>query len=119
MLDHFLPQESGTSEGPGYKDSTAPSKPSTQEDLKERFEKGQAEPSGLWHPSVAVTAVSWNNGCGPGRAHMLASCTASGLARIDVLEGRWMRGVVPYGSIEAIRRERTGSGDMASDSESE
>jgi len=36
---------------------------------------------------------------------MLASATASGLCRIDVLWGRWMKDKQPYGGIAGVRME--------------
>lgn len=103
MLDHFLPRESGSSEGPSNKES--PSKSSQAQTVKDRFEKGEAEPSGLWHPNIAVTTVRWNSGSGLGCASLLLSGTACGLVRIDSLEGAWIRNTFPYGSIEKLRGE--------------
>lgn len=38
-------------------------------------------------------------------ASLLASATGSGICRVDWLDGRWVRGRVPYCSVEAIRGE--------------
>lgn len=50
---------------------------------------------------------------------MLGSGTASGLCRIDWLEGRWLKGNVPYGSVEAIRGELEGMEDIEEGEEEE
>lgn len=115
ILDHFLPRESGTSEGPSFTES-AKSKAVEAEATKERFENGIPEPSALWHPTVGVNAVAWNSGCGLASAPWLASGMACGLVRVDYLEGSWLRNMVPYGSVEIIRCE---AGQSAADSESE
>ncbi len=115
MLDHFLPRESGTSEGPSFTES-AKSKTVEVEATKERFENGIPEPSALWHPSLGVNAVAWNSGCGLACAPWLATGTACGLVRVDYVHGGWLRNAMPYGSVEAIRRE---DGGDVGDSESE
>ncbi|KAF9014294.1 hypothetical protein BDQ17DRAFT_1386722 [Cyathus striatus] len=61
--------------------------------------------TGAWQPEVGVHRVVWNTTSGLAGAGMLASATASGLCRVDVLWGRWMKGKIPYGGIEGIRRE--------------
>jgi transcription factor C subunit 6 len=105
MLDHLLPRESGSSEGPSYTESAAKAKATGSDGIKERFEKGAPEPSALWPTNIGVNAVAWNSGCGLACAPWLASGTACGLVRVDYVEGSWMRNVLPYGSVEAIRRE--------------
>ena len=45
---------------------------------------------------------------------MLASATAAGLCRIDVLWGRWMKDKVPYQGVDQIRME-DGVMDVESD----
>ena len=49
--------------------------------------------------------VVWNTGNGLASSGLLASGTASGLCRVDVLWGRWSKGKIPYGSVEHIRME--------------
>jgi transcription factor C subunit 6 len=56
--------------------------------------------------------VKWNSGNGFAGARLLASGTASGICRIDWLEGRWMKGKIPYGSIANVRREMDTVDDM-------
>ena len=48
-----------------------------------------------WPPHVGVHRVSWHNGGGIGRAGLLASATASGLGRIDVIRGMFAPGKDP------------------------
>jgi len=117
MLDHFLPKESGTSEGPAYRESAPKAKKDDPEASKRRYETGPAEPSALWPPGVAVNVVTWNSGCGLGNAPLLLSGAACGLARIDFLEGVWMRNTLPYGSVEMIRQKNVD--DSGSESQSE
>ena len=114
ILGHFLPRESGVAEGTVFKESvfTETDRPKTgandkdeKDAIKEGFESGRMEPSGLWIPSIAVCTVAWNSGNGLGNASLLASGTACGLVRIDLPEGAWMRGTRPYGSMAEIRFE--------------
>jgi transcription factor C subunit 6 len=42
-----------------------------------------------WPPEVGIHRVCWNNGNGIGRAGYLLSGTASGLARIDLINGEY------------------------------
>lgn len=49
--------------------------------------------------------MTWNNGNGPAAACLLASGTAAGLCRVDWLQGRWMKGKIPYGNIANVRKE--------------
>jgi transcription factor C subunit 6 len=105
MLDHLLPRESGSSEGPSYTESAIKANATGSEEIRERFEKGAPEPSALWPTNVGVNAVAWNSGCGLASAPWLASGMACGLVRADYLEGDWMKDALPYGSVEAIRRE--------------
>lgn len=118
MLDRLLPRESGTREGPAYRESAVKTHGDDFETRRKRFASGIPEPSALWHPSLAVNVVSWNSGCGLGSAPFLVSGMACGLARIDFLEGAWMRNTFPYVSIEMIRQDGTQPGNVA-ESESE
>ena len=61
--------------------------------------------TGAWPREVGVQRVAWNDGNGLGRASLLASATGAGLCRIDWLEGRWMKGRIPYGDVQGIRQE--------------
>ena len=56
----------------------------------------------------------WNQGNGLARSSMLASATAAGLCRVDVLWGRWMKDKVPYQGVDQIRME-DGVMDVESD----
>ncbi|CCA67499.1 hypothetical protein PIIN_01328 [Serendipita indica DSM 11827] len=109
ILDHFLPRESGVAEGTVFKESSQPKAGSGEaakkDVIKEGFESGRIEPSGLWAPNIAVSTVAWNSVNGLGNASLLASGTTSGLVRIDEPEGAWMRGTRPYGSMAEIRFE--------------
>lgn len=71
--------------------------------------------TGVWPPLIGVHRVVWNSGNGLSGASLLGSATASGLCRVDWLEGRWLKGNVPYRSIEAIRIEEEGADDMDED----
>jgi transcription factor C subunit 6 len=71
--------------------------------------------TGVWPWQVGVQRVAWNNGNGLASAGLLASATASGLCRIDVLWGRWIKNKVPYGSTERIRGEDGAAMDVDSD----
>ena len=53
--------------------------------------------SGDWSPHVGVHQVCWNNNNGLGKAGWVASGTASGLGRIDIIRGRFTHGKVPNG----------------------
>ena len=61
--------------------------------------------TGAWPREVGVQRVAWNSVNGLAAAALLASATAAGLCRVDEVWGRWIRGKVPYGGIEHIRRE--------------
>ena len=70
--------------------------------------------TGAWPPEVSVHKVAWNQGNGLARSSMLASATAAGLCRIDMLWGRWMKDKVPYQGVDQIRME-DGVMDVESD----
>ncbi|KZV71848.1 hypothetical protein PENSPDRAFT_650271 [Peniophora sp. CONT] len=74
--------------------------------------------TGAWPSNIAVTRVAWGSGS-IAAAPLLASATASGLCRIDWLEGRWLRDRVPYGGIEGIRLEGGRSMDVDDEEESD
>ncbi|WWC94831.1 hypothetical protein V866_001681 [Kwoniella sp. B9012] len=48
-----------------------------------------------WRPEVGIHKVTWNDGCGLARAGWLASGGASGLGRVEWIEGRWRGGRAP------------------------
>nr|XP_019010200.1 uncharacterized protein I206_04668 [Kwoniella pini CBS 10737]OCF48981.1 hypothetical protein I206_04668 [Kwoniella pini CBS 10737] len=48
-----------------------------------------------WRPEVGIHKVVWNDVCGLGRAGWVASGGASGLGRIEWIEGRWRHGKAP------------------------
>lgn len=118
MLDHFLPRESGVTEGPSDREQSKSKSDPTQTN-QSRFENGPAAPSGLWPSNIAVTAVRWNSCSGLGYAPLLLSGTASGIVRIDFLEGGWIRDVIPYGSIDKIRGQEDGDAGDESMSQSD
>ncbi|TEB18204.1 hypothetical protein FA13DRAFT_1804002 [Coprinellus micaceus] len=89
MLDRFLPQEV-----PDGRSVPNPAK-----------KAGQQNSTGAWSREVGVHRVVWNSGNGLGSSSLLASCTASGLCRVDVLWGRWLRDKTPYTSVECIRMD--------------
>ncbi|VDB82779.1 unnamed protein product [Peniophora sp. CBMAI 1063] len=74
--------------------------------------------TGAWPSNIAVTRVAWGAGS-LAAAPLLASATASGLCRIDWLEGRWLRDRVPYGGVEGIRLESGGPIDVEDEEESD
>ncbi|KAF7346119.1 Pre-mRNA splicing factor [Mycena sanguinolenta] len=67
--------------------------------------------TGTWPEQVGVQRVVWNCGNGLAASSLLASSTASGLCRVDVVWGRWLNDKVPYGSIQALRMEEGAQGD--------
>ncbi|KAL0946421.1 hypothetical protein HGRIS_012644 [Hohenbuehelia grisea] len=63
-----------------------------------------------WPQEVGIHRVVWNNGNGLSAAGMLASGTASGLCRIDLLAGRWNKDRTPP-NLNEVRGEVDGSED--------
>jgi len=61
--------------------------------------------SSAWPQQVGIHRVAWNSGNGLAAAGMLASATASGICRVDWLQGRWLKGKIPYGNVANVRRE--------------
>ncbi|KAJ3995652.1 hypothetical protein F5050DRAFT_1573164 [Lentinula boryana] len=103
MLEQFLPQET--------QDRGAANNPNN---VKLKNAANSEQGTGVWPREVGVQRVVWNNGNGLAAAGMLASATGSGLCRVDVLSGRWLKekGVkMPYGGIENIRLEGDSVGD--------
>ncbi|KAJ7264024.1 hypothetical protein B0H12DRAFT_1102556 [Mycena haematopus] len=74
--------------------------------------------TGTWPEQIGVQRVVWNCGNGLAASSLLASSTASGLCRVDVVWGRWLNDKVPYMSIPAMRMEIEGTDDDAMDVDS-
>ncbi|KAF5378366.1 hypothetical protein D9615_008741 [Tricholomella constricta] len=102
MLDRFFPQE--TQDRPAAKAKSAKEKAGETDPAKGRI-KANSVGTGAWSREVGVHRVTWNSCNGLAASGLLASATASGLCRVDELWGRWIKGKVPYGGIEHIRRE--------------
>ncbi|KAH9931712.1 uncharacterized protein BXZ73DRAFT_90130 [Epithele typhae] len=98
MLENFLPQETQNRQARHAAGATP-----------------GADTTSAWPPEVGVHRVVWNDGNGLGRASLVASGTASGLCRIDWLEGRWARDPPPYGGVEGVRSEVVGSVGLEED----
>lgn len=79
--------------------------PTKGEKAKKNQQQQQTNGTGAWSNEVGVHRVVWNNGGGLGASCLLASSTASGLCRVDVLWGRWLKDKTPYTSVEDIRME--------------
>ncbi|KAJ4495681.1 hypothetical protein C8J55DRAFT_494537 [Lentinula edodes] len=97
MLEQFLPQET--------QDRGAANNPNN---VKLKNAANDERGTGVWPRELGVQRVVWNIVNGLAAATMLASATGSGLCRVDVLFGRWLkeRSVkMPYGGIENIRLE--------------
>ncbi|KAF9462752.1 hypothetical protein BDZ94DRAFT_707255 [Collybia nuda] len=92
MLEQFLPQET--------QDRPAAVRVKTNE-----APKSNVVGTGAWPSQVGVHRVTWNSTNGLAAASLLASATASGLCRVDELWGRWIKGKIPYTSVEHIRME--------------
>jgi transcription factor C subunit 6 len=97
MLDCFFPQIRPPANKPG-KEAKGP----TVEPIGILT---NVSSTGAWPTQVGVHRVSWNSGNGFSAAGLLGSGTASGLGRVDWLEGRWLMGRVPYVSIANMRKE--------------
>ncbi|WVW86023.1 hypothetical protein I302_108061 [Kwoniella bestiolae CBS 10118] len=48
-----------------------------------------------WRPEIGIHKLTWNDGCGLAKAGWLASGGASGLGRVEWIEGRWRYGKAP------------------------
>ncbi|KAI0050874.1 hypothetical protein FA95DRAFT_1587504 [Auriscalpium vulgare] len=103
MLDRFLPYET-----PDRTSAIARSKAKSKRLSADGEGDEPATGTGAWPTEVGVLRVAWNSGNGLAAAGLLASATASGLCRVDHLQGRWMRGKVPYESVELMRKEGDG-----------
>lgn len=51
--------------------------------------------TGNWSPHVGVHRSCWNNNGGLGKAGWISSGTASGLGRVDIVHGRFLKGKTP------------------------
>ncbi|KJA17904.1 hypothetical protein HYPSUDRAFT_145776 [Hypholoma sublateritium FD-334 SS-4] len=96
MLDQFLPQET-------YDRTTATR--IVKGKVKKRADIVIPTGTGAWPREVGVHRVVWNNGNGLGAAALMAAGTASGLCRVDVLWGRWLKDKIPYGGVAGVRME--------------
>ncbi|KDQ50099.1 hypothetical protein JAAARDRAFT_142476 [Jaapia argillacea MUCL 33604] len=105
MLDRFLPQE------------TQDRASATRAKRKDSSVQITPVGTGAWSAEVSIQRVAWNSGNGMGCAGMLASATGSGLCRIDWVWGRWMKGKVPYGGVESMRKEGGGGEEDEEDEE--
>ncbi|KAI0034530.1 hypothetical protein K488DRAFT_45316 [Vararia minispora EC-137] len=92
MLERFLPRETPDRSAMRGRAPRPPAQEST----------------GAWPAAVGVMRVAWHQGAGLGAAGIVASATAAGLCRVDCVEGRWMKGYVPYGGVAGIRGEEGG-----------
>jgi len=91
MTDDFLPEEM-TLDAAAHKNMRKNKKKGS---VTHSLEGNPATvKTGNWAPQVGVHRVCWNNG-GLGRAGWVVSGTASGLGRVDVIRGRFDKGVVP------------------------
>ncbi|KAF8912236.1 hypothetical protein CPB84DRAFT_1841910 [Gymnopilus junonius] len=108
MLDRFLPQES-------FDRPTATRASKGKKDKKDEPEYPSS--TGAWPREVGVHRVVWNNGNGLASCALLAAATSSGLCRVDVLWGRWVKDKVPYGGVEGIRMEEMDPDAMEVDSD--
>jgi transcription factor C subunit 6 len=97
MLDCFLPQIRPPANKPGKEVKGSTVEPSAI--------PIDVSGTGTWPTQVGVHRVSWNSGNGLSAAGLLGSGTASGLGRVDCLEGRWLTGRVPYVSVANMRKE--------------
>jgi len=91
MLDDFQPEEI-TLDGAAQKNSNRAK--GTEHSLEGN---PLVAKSGDWPVEVGVHKICWNNNNGLGRANWIASGTASGLCRIDIVRGRFLGGRVPAG----------------------
>jgi len=120
MLDHFLPFETGAGDGKVQSivnGKQAKAIENQKEKNQTRYNAGFFDGSALWPYEASVLSTCWNSCNGLENAPWLASGTASGLVRIDWLQGRWFRGAIPYTSISNIRFEGQPLEGQASDSE--
>lgn len=120
MLDHFLPFETGAGDGKAQSTVTgrqARVAENQKEKNQTRYDAGLFDGSALWPHGASVLSTCWNSCNGLENASWLASGTASGLVRIDWLQGRWFRDAIPYTGISNIRFEGQPLEDHTTDSE--
>ncbi|KAF9473862.1 hypothetical protein BDN70DRAFT_885457 [Pholiota conissans] len=106
VLDHFLPQESF--------DRTTATRVAKGK-VKKLTDTAIPTGTGAWPREVGVHRVVWNNGNGLASAALMAAGTASGLCRIEMLAGRWLKDKIPYGGVEGIRMEDVDAMEVDSD----
>jgi len=75
--------------------------------------------TGAWPREVGIHRVVWNNGNGIASSALLAAGSASGLCRVDVVWGRWVRDRPPYGGVEGIRMEDVNAMEVDSEGSDE
>jgi transcription factor C subunit 6 len=123
MLERFLPVVSPfTSEivrSHNLSQQTQDKPTSTAAKARVKGSETEKTTSGAWPWQIGIHRVVWNGGNGLGAAGMLASATASGICRVDWLQGRWLKGRIPYGSVPKIRGELNTDGMDVDDSSSE
>ncbi|KAK7048195.1 pre-mRNA splicing factor [Favolaschia claudopus] len=110
MLERFLPQEA--------QDRPTQTKAVRAEKAKGRdFTHMAPTSAGAWPTEVGVQRVVWNCGNGIAASGLLASSTASGLCRVDVVWGRWLNDRIPYNTIGELRMEGAENDAMDEDSD--
>jgi len=120
MLDHFLPFETGAGEGKVQHIASVmqpKAAENRQENNQTRYDACLFDGSALWPHEASILSTRWNSCNGLENAPWLASGTASGLVRIDWLQGRWFRDTIPYTGISNIRFEGQPLEGHTSDSE--
>jgi transcription factor C subunit 6 len=88
MIDNFSPEEISLNAA-----SSRSFNKSGKKNSKQVYDPATVK-TGNWSPHIGIQKVAWNN-TGIGRAGWLASGTASGVGRVDIVKGRWMKGKVP------------------------
>jgi transcription factor C subunit 6 len=83
--------------------------------VKKRSDSAIPTGTGAWPREVGVHRVVWNNGNGLASSAWAAAGTASGLCRVEMLPGRWLKDKIPYGGISGIRMEDVDGMEVDSD----
>ncbi|KAF8316837.1 hypothetical protein DL93DRAFT_2056052 [Clavulina sp. PMI_390] len=107
MMENFIPQK----DLDRLNNKRSNNSPYADLDDAMKKEARTRDGSGSWPAEVGIHRVAWHNGGGYGCVGLLASGTASGLVRIDWLEGRWLYGKITYGSVKVARQEAGGEED--------
>ncbi|KAG5650434.1 hypothetical protein H0H81_012285 [Sphagnurus paluster] len=112
-LNPFPGQETQDRPATKAKNAKAKAKAGDTDPVPERISTAaMGTGTGAWPREVGVHRVVWNSVNGLASAGLLASATAAGLCRVDELWGRWIKGKVPYGGVEYVRREGEADEDM-------